>query len=68
MSRPDDVPGRDSDSRIVPAPYPSRRSLARALDMAESTVDEMVKRGSFRLRSGYPPDACVGAGRTLKPP
>src|ERR1700733_11774818 len=23
---------------------------------------------SFRLRSGYPPDACVGAGRTLKPP
>ena len=45
MSRPDDVPGRDSHSRIVPAPYPSRRSLAQALDMAESTVDEMVKRG-----------------------
>jgi predicted DNA-binding transcriptional regulator AlpA len=34
------------DSRIAaPAPYPSRRSLAQALDMAESTVDEMVKRG-----------------------
>ena len=45
MSRPDDVPGRDSNSRIVPAPYPSRRSLAQALDMAESTVDEMVRRG-----------------------
>jgi len=28
-----------------PAPYPSRASLAQALDMAESTVDEMVKRG-----------------------
>jgi predicted DNA-binding transcriptional regulator AlpA len=29
----------------MPAPYPSRKSLAEALDMAESTVDEMVKRG-----------------------
>jgi predicted DNA-binding transcriptional regulator AlpA len=29
----------------MPAPYPSRRSLAEALDMAESTIDEMVKRG-----------------------
>jgi predicted DNA-binding transcriptional regulator AlpA len=27
------------------APYLSRASLAKALDMAESTVDEMVKRG-----------------------
>jgi predicted DNA-binding transcriptional regulator AlpA len=27
------------------APYLSRASLAQALDMAESTVDEMVKRG-----------------------
>ena len=56
MSRPDDVPGRDSHSRIVPAPYPSRRSLAQALDMAESTVDEMVKRGvlppPIRLSTG----------------
>ena len=34
------------ESRMAaPAPYPSRRSLAQALDMAESTVDEMVRRG-----------------------
>ena len=30
---------------MTPAPYLSRASLAEALDMAESTVDEMVKRG-----------------------
>ena len=29
----------------MPPPYPSRSELAAALDMAESTVDEMVKRG-----------------------
>jgi predicted DNA-binding transcriptional regulator AlpA len=30
---------------VMPTPYLSRASLAEALDMAESTVDEMVKRG-----------------------
>jgi predicted DNA-binding transcriptional regulator AlpA len=35
--------GRDQDDR-VPA-YCSRRTLAKELDCAESTVDELVKRG-----------------------
>jgi predicted DNA-binding transcriptional regulator AlpA len=30
---------------MTPPPYLARASLAEALDMAESTVDEMVKRG-----------------------
>jgi predicted DNA-binding transcriptional regulator AlpA len=39
-------PWRNGDNFVAaPAPYPSRRSLAQALDMAESAVDEMVKRG-----------------------
>jgi predicted DNA-binding transcriptional regulator AlpA len=35
----------ESVETMTPAPYLSRRSLAEALDIAESTVDEMVKRG-----------------------
>jgi predicted DNA-binding transcriptional regulator AlpA len=41
-------PFRDTPGGIgtmTPGPYLSRASLAQALDMAESTVDEMVKRG-----------------------
>jgi len=41
---------------MTPTPYLSRASLAEALDMAESTVDEMVKRGvlpaPFKLSTG----------------
>ena len=50
----------------MPPAYLSRSTLAAELDCAESTVDEMAKRGVLPLPSDCPPDAFAGAGAILK--